>query len=305
MDASVGFDHVYVYDNTGAHSNVTSLAPVLAKFPESQVTRIDWPSIVCNNNIPAHDNTGERSSQYAAENSCRTRHAPFTEWIAAFDTDEYLVPMGNYKSLREVVIHADTTKTNVLSFRSTRAKLLYNQTKQVGEFRIKKENITFLEAYNCDGSTSPKPAWADRARKQVYRSDYVLYHFVHYSTVTQGIIKTYKEKKGWSRFYHESSTSERTTDEVNEATMLHTKTTTDEQTSRWRKRCNFEFKKKWRGCYIGFPWPDGIERNGTLSHDETGLEYNCFPNEKITNYWVPKLRDALAARQHPVQTVTK
>jgi hypothetical protein len=64
----VGFDHIYVYDNSGAHSNETSLAPLLNQY--AQVTRIDWPSTVCNNNKPTDDSPGERSSQYAAEASC-------------------------------------------------------------------------------------------------------------------------------------------------------------------------------------------------------------------------------------------
>jgi Glycosyltransferase family 92 len=64
----VGFDHIYVYDNSGAHSNETSLGPLLNHY--SQVTRIDWPSTVCNNNKPMNDSSGERSSQYAAEASC-------------------------------------------------------------------------------------------------------------------------------------------------------------------------------------------------------------------------------------------
>jgi hypothetical protein len=34
----------------------------------------------------AHENTGERSSQYAAENSCRARYGPYAEWMATFDT---------------------------------------------------------------------------------------------------------------------------------------------------------------------------------------------------------------------------
>ena len=124
----VGFDHIYVYDNSGAHSNELSLADVVDNYPSSQVTRIDWPSLVCNNNIPAHDNTGERSSQYAAENSCRTRYAPYTEWMASIDTDEYLVPMGNYTSLRDVVRDATDQGTNILSFRSTRGKLRYDSS---------------------------------------------------------------------------------------------------------------------------------------------------------------------------------
>ena len=67
-----GFDHFYIYDNSGAHSNTTNLASALAPFGDDVVTRIEWPFEVCNNNIPAHDSTGERSSQYAAENSCLT-----------------------------------------------------------------------------------------------------------------------------------------------------------------------------------------------------------------------------------------
>jgi hypothetical protein len=117
----VGFDHIYVYDNSGAHTNETNLAEITNLYSQQHVTRIDWPSVVCNNNIPAHDNTGERSSQYAAENSCRTRYAPRTEWMASFDTDEYLVPMGTHTSLRQVVEQAKDT--NILSFRSSRGKL--------------------------------------------------------------------------------------------------------------------------------------------------------------------------------------
>ena len=42
----VGFDHIYVYDNSGASTNETSLAPLLDAYPPEKVTRIDWPSIV-------------------------------------------------------------------------------------------------------------------------------------------------------------------------------------------------------------------------------------------------------------------
>ena len=56
----VGFDHVNVYDNSGANSNTSTLEPILESFGD-RVTRIDWPSVVCNNNIPAADSTGERS----------------------------------------------------------------------------------------------------------------------------------------------------------------------------------------------------------------------------------------------------
>mmetsp|Transcript_23419 Transcript_23419/g.55313 ORF Transcript_23419/g.55313 Transcript_23419/m.55313 type:complete len:195 (+) Transcript_23419:1-585(+) len=47
-----GWDHIYVYDNTGAHTDETSLESTLfPRFRDSEVTRIDWPCRVCNNNI--------------------------------------------------------------------------------------------------------------------------------------------------------------------------------------------------------------------------------------------------------------
>jgi hypothetical protein len=94
-------DHVYVYDNTEAHTKETSLQPVLDLFPSDRVTRIPWKHRVCNNNRPAHNNAGERSSQYAAEASCRVRYGPTTEWLISFDTDEYLIPQGNWSNLQE------------------------------------------------------------------------------------------------------------------------------------------------------------------------------------------------------------
>ena len=100
-------------------------------------------------------------------------------------------------------------------------------------------NLTYLEAYNCDSSPIPKPEWAERARKQIYRADFVPYHYVHYSTVTSGLLTEYKDNtKSWRKDYTEST--ERVTDEANEAIMLHTKTTTAEQTTRWNKRFHYQ-----------------------------------------------------------------
>ena len=170
----VGFDHIYVYDNSGAHTNETSLEETLLSYP-GKVTRVDWPSTVCNNNIPAHDSTGERSSQYAAENSCRryalvlsnsepsmnlltsfllfhleSRFGPFTEWLASFDTDEYFVPMGNYTNLKDVLRDLGQQGTNILSLRSTRGNLRLDHSVVVGQNNDaieKSKDSTFLEAY--------------------------------------------------------------------------------------------------------------------------------------------------------------
>ena len=47
---------------------------------------------------------------------------------------------------------------------------------------------SYLATYNCEPTTHPKPQWAWRARKQLYRPDFVLNHFVHYSLVTRRIL---------------------------------------------------------------------------------------------------------------------
>jgi hypothetical protein len=125
--------------------------------------------------------------------------------------------MGNYTSLKDVVKDAGKGGTNILTFRSTRGKLRYDFSQEEGRGRSILDNATFLDAYNCDSSSLPKPSWADRARKQIYRADYVLYHYVHYSTVTAGILKTYEESnRRWYRSYRELAPSERVTDEINE-----------------------------------------------------------------------------------------
>ena len=77
----VGVDHVYLYDNSGAFSD-ENLKDVADEFP-GYVTRIDWPSKICNNNPGNVNNKGERSSQYAAESSCRLRFGAHSRWIAS------------------------------------------------------------------------------------------------------------------------------------------------------------------------------------------------------------------------------
>jgi Glycosyltransferase family 92 len=114
----VGFEHIYIYDNTQdmttdntTTSATTEMGNIVARYfgtkrddekggdnqqqqiETPQVTLHRWPCEVCNNNRPNHPNPGERSSQYAAEASCRERYGPLTDWMAFIDTDEYLVPM--------------------------------------------------------------------------------------------------------------------------------------------------------------------------------------------------------------------
>lgn len=306
----MGFDHIYIYDNTGAHTNQTSLEATLNIFAPTEVTRIDWPAKVCNNNIPGHENMGERSSQYAADSSCRQRYGPYTEWIGVFDIDEYLVPMGNHTSLRDVVREAYQGGTHILSFKSTRAypnhvfTQSYYDDKECGHEDKpscvqKRPDALFLETYNCDQDPIPKPEWATRAKKQLYRPDYVLSHFVHYSTITKGLMTTHAEamtrNQTWG--WHYTEKTERFTDELQEAVMLHGKTTMPGDTKRWSDKCRVDFKRTWRDkCRVGFPFPRNEWSEGMGNED--GFEYNCFTNQRLTEFWIPKLREAMERRAH-------
>jgi hypothetical protein len=116
----LGFDHFYIYDNSGAFNSDTSLQPIADMFP-GQVTIIPWPSQVCSNNPNNVDSPGERSSQYAAETSCRLRFGPHVKWIGQFDIDEYLVPMGNYQSILPLLEELDKEDNKIISFASWRS----------------------------------------------------------------------------------------------------------------------------------------------------------------------------------------
>lgn len=316
----VGFDHVYIYDNSGAHGHeknstaATSLEQALSRFSWTEVTRIDWPFRVCNNNSPTHDNPGERSSQYAAECSCLARYGPHTEWLAVFDTDEYLIPMGKYHNLKDVLNDAfEKDGTMILSFRSTRAlpNTQFMEPHHDGKgcgteahpvCLEKRSDALFLETYNCDVAAPPKPYWASRAKKQIFRPDYVLAHLVHYHVVTTDLVQSYREggDNNWSQPYDEKSTKMRFTDELNEAVMLHTKTTPSRDTAHWNEQCRVDYPNWKTKCHVGFPWPGNLVReNEAKSRDGHG--YNCFTNDRLTSYWIPRLRDAMAKRERKIE----
>ena len=123
----VGFEHIYVYDNSDIDFNSTTLKEVAQQFGPERVTYHPWPCKVCNNNRPAHKNPGERSSQYAAEASCRERYGPLTEWMTFLDTDEYLVPMKKNEDDTSYTWHTildemDQLQVSVMKFLSSRSK---------------------------------------------------------------------------------------------------------------------------------------------------------------------------------------
>jgi hypothetical protein len=56
-------------------------------------------------------------------------HIALSSYFAYFDTtieDEYLIPMGNYNSMKDVVDDATRSGTQILTFKSTRAVPIYS-----------------------------------------------------------------------------------------------------------------------------------------------------------------------------------
>mmetsp|Transcript_29690 Transcript_29690/g.71879 ORF Transcript_29690/g.71879 Transcript_29690/m.71879 type:complete len:706 (+) Transcript_29690:308-2425(+) len=296
-----GFDHIFVYDNSQGDA---SLQPVTDQF-DGKVTRIPWPATICNNNRTFADSPGERSSQYAAESSCRLRFGPHTDWMANLDIDEYIAPVGEYTDIKSFADKLDDEGTKIVSFGSWRAwprrdlieppvpimnKTICDLAKPCFHLKVPTDR-SILQTYNCDRQivkTEKMPA-----EKQIFRTDYVLQHFVHFSTVTRFTLLTESElfKVGktsativapdpWSRF----------ADELKEVTMLHTKAMATQDTTDWERTCTGQAK---RGtCRIGVPYPD-LNTSSTVTKDEKGWLYNCYVNPIIENHWAPLLDEEL------------
>lgn len=305
----VGVEHFYIYDNSGAHTNDTSLQAVADLFPDS-VTIVEWPSKVCNNNPNNVDSPGERSSQYAAEASCRLRFGPYTDWLGGYDVDEYISPLGKYNSLIPLLDKLDQDGTKMINFRSWRSwprrALIEEPVTQEGKFICKNkrpcfelrvpENVTVLQTYNCDRQKGTKKQQMP-AEKQIYRPDYVKLHFVHYSTVTtlSAANKTEYDKMTNVKWHWPMTKDNfaRFSDEINEGAMLHSKAMATPDTAGWETACKNE---SWLPCRIGFPYPEGVEEP-TVSHDANNWTYNCFVNQKIEKYYVPLLEEAMKTTQ--------
>ena len=158
-----------------------------------------------------------------------------------------------------------------------------------------RKNTTMLEAYNCDRQKPGQKSSVMPAEKQLYRADYVTQHFIHYSTVTKTTnlpLDEFAKKFGNKRVMPDPKS--RFGDEVNEGLMLHSKAIARQDTRAWVRNCQ-EGNKPFDQCRIGFPWPEGAEESGITS-DAEGWKYNCYVNEKIDNYWAPKLQSKLKER---------
>ena len=118
---------VVIYDNSEiANYSESPLHELIQEFDPSFVTYQPWSAKICNNNRPHHRHPGDRSSQYAAEASCRERYGPLTDWLTFIDTDEYLTPMksdvksGEPATWKRILEDFENRDVAILKFKSGR-----------------------------------------------------------------------------------------------------------------------------------------------------------------------------------------
>jgi hypothetical protein len=311
----VGVSKIYVYDNTELNTtdDVSPLRAIADKFLDF-VTYHPWPATVCSNNRPNFRNPGERSSQYQAEASCRERYGSQTEWMAFIDTDEYLVPMRGNETWHSVLNDMERRGKHILKMRSSRGRprldlmeVLDDPTACKSASRRKKRlpeepcvtprrNETFLRVYNCDYIKPPRPDRFQRAMKQIYRPAFVLSHFVHYSTVTTSMASYYHETRRHTKAITDNDWHDVFLDELTEGTLIHAKSVLPHETMTRTPSCKNASKYS---CAVGHVCPDSVEfddgiHQKNLFHDENGKYCNCWINQHVEKYWVPKLVEALA-----------
>lgn len=157
-------------------------------------------------------------------------------------------------------------------------------------------NKTVLQTYNCDRQSGPKKEVMP-AEKQLYRPDYVLQHFIHYSSVTILTQMNRSEFEAAGYAWHKTRIApdplSRFSHEVNEATMLHTKAVARQDTAAWKDVCLVGNADKRAKCRIGVPFPEGYNETRDGSGDARSWAYNCYVNRKTEEFWVPLLEEAL------------
>jgi hypothetical protein len=73
--------------------------------------------------------------------------------------------------------------------------------------------------------------------------------------------------------------------------MLHTKAVAHQDTIGWEETCKASYTGK-GACRIGTPFPDDMSGVNEMEGDE-GWKFNCYVNNKIDNYFVPRLEEEL------------
>ena len=173
------------------------------------------------------------------------------------------------------------------------------------------KNKTFLQVYNCDFIRPPKPNRFKRAMKQIYRTSFVLSHFVHYSSVTVDMEESYNDfmrkhsdgdpktilrefRQGLPR----SPTSEMFMNEMTHGALIHARSVLPHETRRRSAVCSSGSK---HNCVMGYLCEDDVKFVDELHGDNVfknsdGSYCNCWRNKVVDEFLVPKLENLLSSR---------
>jgi hypothetical protein len=251
--------------------------------------------------------------------------------MSFIDTDEYLVPM---KGLQWDGVLDDMEKrgVHVLKMRSSRGLPRHDLMQNIEDqstcadaghrsAAVRKleaspcqepaRNETFLRVYNCDYIKPPRPDRFSRAMKQIYRPEYVLSHYVHYSTVTRGIARYFKDQedpneKSLVDWQDAESNKELFLDELSEGTLVHARSVLPHETAYRLGMCASNSKFH---CPLGYICPDSLDwiddklrpNNPNPFVDESGNYCNCWINHHVEDSLVPKLEGLLQTHMNGIK----
>lgn len=80
-------------------------------------------------------------------------------------------------------------------------------------------------------------------------------------------------------------------------------------TDGWYHTCRVNPEKMWKNklCRLGIPWPNNLnhKQREKIPATDDGWLHNCWVNEKVDNYLVPRLEDQLTIKQRLLATQGK
>lgn len=222
--------------------------------------------------------------------------------------------MGKFKTVTALLDKLEKENTRIISFASWRAwprRAFIDEPVGIDDpevcwsneacFDLKiPDRQPMLQAYNCDRQKPGQKTSSMPAEKQLYRADYVLQHFVHYSVATVQSEKNQTEylKDGlqWKgRAFPDPR--QRFGDELTEGLMIHTKAVARQDTAGWERMChvnNTYLPLRRQGlCRLGVPFPDHWNPAKSTNATAEGYAYNCYVNSQVENYLVPELKKKL------------
>lgn len=176
---------------------------------------------------------------------------------------------------------------------------------------VPRRNETYLKVYNCDSIKPPRPERFQRAMKQLYRPDYVLSHFVHYSTVTKFTAQYFDPHDNPTSYMGPNSlkfdpSKEIFVDELKEGTLIHARSVMPKETMFRNEICQLNYSRM--SCLLGYECPQSVDwkddlgrqkgrkvkKTMNLHQDEQGKFCSCWVNDHVEKVWIPILEQEVA-----------